>query len=68
MDKVMVIVNGDAMVDYAYPCMMAEKHLKAAHDFMLENKHDEAIQAGIEAIADTKLMINSIRDMKERNR
>jgi|688.fasta_scaffold1042166_2 hypothetical protein len=68
MDKVMVIANGDAVVDYAYPCMMAEKHLKAAHEFMLEGKHDEAIQASIEAIVDTKLMINSIRDMKERNR
>ena len=66
MDKVMVIVDGEQMIDYAYPCMMAEKALKAAHDYMLENKHDEAIEEGLKAIAETKMMINAIKDMKER--
>jgi len=66
MDKVMVIVDGEHMIDYAYPCMMAEKHLAKAHDLMLEGKYEEAIQAGLEALADTKLMINAIRDMEEK--
>lgn len=53
------------MIDYAYPAMMAERAMKEAHDHMLVNDHDEAIEAGLKAIAETKLMINSIRHMKE---
>ena len=55
MEKVMVIVNGEMVVDYAYPCMMAEKALKNLHNLMLEGKYDEAVTAGIEAMADVKL-------------
>lgn len=55
------------MIDYAYPCMMAEKALKKAHNAMLERDYDEAIGEALTAIAETKLMINSIRDMKERS-
>lgn len=62
----MVIVDGEAMVDYAYPCMMAEKALKKLHNLMLEGKHDEAITAGIEALADVRLTIQAIKDMRER--
>jgi hypothetical protein len=68
MDRVMVIVNGELMVDYAYPCMMAENALKKAHDMMLENKYDEAIEEGLKAMAETKLMITAIKDMKENRR
>ena len=68
MDKVMVIVEGQLMIDYAYPCMMAEKALKEAHHAMLENNHDEALEAGLKALAETKLMINAIKDMKENKR
>ena len=68
MVKVMVIVNGELMVDYAYPCMMAENALKKAHDMMLENKYDEAIEEGLKAMAETKLMITAIKDIKERRR
>lgn len=66
MVKVMVIVEGQLMIDYAYPCMMAEKALKEAHSHMLNRNYDEAIEAGLKAIVETKLMINSIKDMKER--
>lgn len=65
MDQVMVIVEGKLMIDYAYPCMMAEKALKEAHHAMLEGKHDAAIEAGLKALAETKLMVNAIKDMKE---
>lgn len=68
MVKVMVIVNGELMVDYAYPCMMAENALKEAHIHMLNNEYDEAIEEGLKAIAETKLMINAIKDMKENRR
>lgn len=62
----MVIVDGEAVVDYAYPCMMAEKALKKLHNLMLEGKHDEAVTAGIEALADVRLTIQAIKDMRER--
>ena len=55
------------MIDYAHPCMMAENALKEAHNKMLENNYDEAIEEGFKAIAETKLMINAIRHMKEQN-
>lgn len=66
MEKVMVIVDGEAVVDYAYPCMMAEKALKKLHNLMLEGKHDEAVTAGIEALTDVRLTIQAIKDMRER--
>jgi hypothetical protein len=55
-----------AIVDYARPCMLAENALKAAHDAMLNKQYAEAIEQGFIAIAETKLMINSIKDMQER--
>lgn len=66
MEKVMVIVNGEQMIDYAYPCMMAENALKEAHIHMLNNEYDKAIEEGMRAIAETKLMINAIKDMQEK--
>jgi hypothetical protein len=66
-DKVMTIFEGRLMIDYAYPCMMAEKAIKQAHEHMLERQYDEAIEAALGAIAETKLMINAIKDMKERS-
>ena len=53
------------MIDYAYPAMMAEKALKEAHAHMLNHDPDAAIEAGLKAITETKLKINSIRHMKE---
>jgi hypothetical protein len=66
MEKVTAIVNGEMVVDYAYPCMMAEKALKNLHNLMLEGKYDEAVTAGIEAMADVKLTLNAIKDMRDR--
>lgn len=63
----MVIVNGQQMVDYAYPCMMAEKALKRLHDAMLEKDYDAAIEAGLQAAAEVKLTLNAIKDMKEKD-
>lgn len=64
----MVIVNGEALVDYAYPCMMAEKALKNLHALMLEGKYDEAVTAGIEALADVRLTIQAVKTMREQVR
>lgn len=54
-----------AIVDYAYPCMMAEKGLRKVHDAMLNNDFETAIEAAIQALVDTKLMVNAIKDMKD---
>ena len=64
-EKVMTIIDGNLMIDYAYPCMMAEKALKEAHHAMLERQYDEAIEKALTAMAETKLMITAIRYMKE---
>lgn len=53
------------MIDYAYPAMMAERAMKEAHAHMLKHDHDAAIEAVVKAIAEAKLVINSIRHMKE---
>jgi len=53
------------IVDYAYPCMMAERALKDAHDSMLDREYDKAIEHTLEAMAEVKLMLNAIKEMKE---
>lgn len=55
------------MIDYAYPTMMAEKSLKDLHNAMLENRHDDALMAALNAIVETRLAIASIKDAKERH-
>ena len=55
-----------SLVDYAHPCMMAENALKEAHIHMLNREYGEAIEEGLKAIAETKLMINAIRHEKEK--
>jgi len=55
------------MIDYAYPCMMAEKALKDAHNAVIEGRLDEAIQHTYAALVETKIMLNSLKDMREQN-
>ena len=56
------------IVDYAYPAMMAEKALKAMHDAMLENKHDDALEQALTAITETRIAYQAIKHMKENQR
>jgi hypothetical protein len=44
--------------------MMAENALKEAHKHMLNRDYDEAIEQALDAIVETRLMINAIRHMK----
>lgn len=55
----------DTVVDYAYPCMMAENALKAVHDAALHNNYDEAIEAATMAITELRVAIVSLKIMKE---
>lgn len=53
------------IVDYAYPCMMAEKALKELHQAMLQNDIDAALEHALTAMAEAKLTYNAIRASKE---
>lgn len=53
------------MIDYAYPMMMTEKAIKEAHNRMLENDYDSAIEQMFVAMTEAKMTLNSIRYMKE---
>lgn len=54
------------VVDYAYPCMMADRALKEAHTAVLERDYDKAIEHTMVALAETKLMLSALKDMKEK--
>ena len=54
-----------AIVDYALPCMMAEKALKDAHNAVLEQDLDRAMTKSMEAVVQSRLLYASLRHMKE---
>lgn len=54
------------IVDYAYPCMMAEKALKDLHQAMLRGDVDAALEHALAAMAEAKLAYNAIRAAKEK--
>lgn len=54
------------IVDYARPCMMAEKALKEAHDAVLKNDFDGAIEQTLQAIVEARLMLVALQIMKEK--
>ena len=53
------------IIDYAYPNMMAEKHLRAAHHAMLLKQYDAALDHTAEAIAYADTMMEAIREMRK---
>ena len=55
------------LIDYAYPCMMAEKQLRELHEAMLNKELDKALEHGFQALAEVKLTINAIKHAKEQN-
>jgi hypothetical protein len=54
------------IVDYAYPCMMAERALKKLHDAMLARKYDEAMSHARTVMVEAKITYNSILHEKEK--
>ena len=60
MDRLTVVV------DYAYPCMMAEKALRNLHNAMLRKDYDDALEQALIAMAEAKLAYNAIRHEKEK--
>ena len=55
------------IVDYARPCMDAERALKDAHDAVLDRKFDEAMTKTMDAVISVRLMYGALRHMKEQN-
>ena len=56
----------EEIIDYAMPCMMAEKALKAVHDAVLENNLALAMEHALAATAETRLLFHSLKFMKEK--
>ena len=56
----------EVIIDYAYPCMMAEKALRITHDAMLRGDFDTALNALMQVIVEAKMAINSVKEMKGR--
>lgn len=56
------------LIDYAHPCMMAEKALKELHEAMLMKRYDEALEHGLQALAEVRLTLHAIRHEKEQTR
>jgi hypothetical protein len=59
-------VNIELIIDYAKPCMDAEKALRDAHNAVLDQKLDLAMNRTMDAIICARLMYGSLRDMKEK--
>ena len=57
-------MSHETLIDYAKPCMNAELALKKLHDAMLHNDYDTALEAGIEALTETRMTINAIKHME----
>ena len=58
-------MNIEKIIDYALPCMLAEKELKEAHQLMLQNKYREAIESGVKAIDHIHQMLDAIENRLE---
>ena len=58
-------MNIEKVIDYALPCMLAEKELKEAHQFMLQNKYQDAIKNGVKAIDYIHQMLDAIENKME---
>ena len=55
----------EKVIDYALPCMLAEKELKEAHQFMLQNKYLSAMESGVKAIDYIHQMLDAIENKAE---
>jgi len=56
----------DIVVDYAAPCMKAERALKDLHEAMLMRDYEQAIHFALQALVETKLTLNAIKHEQEK--
>lgn len=55
----------DGLIDYSMPMLQAMACIKAAHNAVLEKSFDAAIDQAFNALAETKLMLNALKEMRE---
>lgn len=55
----------ETLIDYAMPCMKAEKELKELHEQMLRKNYTFALQHAKNAMAECKLIQNAIKHTME---
>lgn len=58
----------EVIVDYAKPCMDAEKALKDAHDAVLNGNLELAMTKAMDAVICARLMYGALRHMKDKQR
>jgi len=52
------------MIDYSYPCMMAETALKNLHNAAIEGRLDDAKEFALVAITEARLVYQALQHMK----
>lgn len=62
----MITDEPQAIVDYALPCMMAEKALKDSHNAVLAQDLNLAMTKAMEAVVQSRVLYTSLRNMKEK--
>jgi len=60
-------MNTEVIIDYAKPCMDAEKALRDTHYAVLDQNLDLAMTKAMDAIIAARLMYGALRLMKEKN-
>jgi hypothetical protein len=59
-------MQSNEIIDYAKPCMDAEKALRDAHEAVLNGNLELAMTKTMDAIISARLMYGSLRHMKEK--
>ena len=57
----------ETVTDYALPCMLAENALKEAHQQMLNNQHDQALDQCVTALTQIANMMAAIKYDQAKN-
>jgi hypothetical protein len=56
----------DVLIDYAAPCIQAERALRDLHEAMLMRNYEQAIHFALQALVETKLTLNAIKHEQEK--
>lgn len=59
-------MKNEDIIDYAMPCMMAERLLKKVHQCALESNFLGAIDATAQAISECTHLLNALQEMRRR--
>jgi len=60
-------MNTEVIIDYAKPCMDAEKALRDAHNAVLEQNLDLAMTKAMDAVICARLLYGALHHMKDKN-